>query len=1060
MSKFNKLLCVCDPPPKLRKFAACFFVLLFSLFALSIAGETLEFDKTGKEHENENMAGVLQGIQISGIVTDAYGEPLPGVNVVINGTKQGTTTDAEGRFAISVPSSESILQFSFIGFKSKDLLVGDQRFINVMMEESALGLDEIVVIGYGTTKKKDLTGAIGVVTSEQISKRNTMQLDQALQGAMPGVTVTRTNGAPSEAATIRIRGITTIGDSNPLVLIDGVPGSITDVHSNDIESMSFLKDGSSSAIYGSRAAAGVILITTKRAKEGVRKLSYSYELGFDSPTSLPTYVNTPRYMEMVNELVWNDNNNTGSEYPRYAKELIEGYPKLHAEDPERYPDSDWASYFKSYALRQSHNLNFAAGQNKLRTMVTMTYDDFDALTDGRKYKRMNVRANNDVVFNKVIAVNFNIQYLNTDDERLQSSPSLGSLKLEPYGTAFYSDGRIATFRNGECMWPRVLRGGTNTQLGNTIRGQIGINITPVEGLKLTGIYAPSYGFSKSKVHNILLPMTSLDDPNLVTGYVGGLTSTSLSESRRESKQYNAQLLANYSKSFNNHQFDILVGYESNYNFNESLSASRTQYTLHTYPYLNIGPLENRDNSGSANEYANQSYFGRLAYNYLGRYLIQGNIRRDGSSRFHPDYRWGTFPSVSLGWILSEEGFFGRNHPVSFLKLRASWGELGNERIGSLYPYQSTVSFANALFHQGTNVVSGQTAYIGSYVIENISWETTRSINFGIDAYFFKNKLNLTADYYVKTTSKMLLDLEIPDYIGQSNPTQNTGKMDTKGWEIDVKYQDKISDLNYSISANLSDFKSIMGDLGGTQFLGDQVKFKGSEFNEWYGYKSDGIYQSQAEIENSATINNRVRPGDIRYVDVSGPEGIPDGIISTTYDKVLLGGSLPRFEYGGNISLDYKGFDFSVIFQGVGKINSYLDVNIVQPLYGGVHGSTTFVANNYWSEYNTPEQNLKARYPRLSQVGAGAQSRDNGNNYVTSDYWLINGRYVRVKNIILGYTMPSSITQQLKIDNLRLSCNLIDFFTLNKFPKGFDPEQSTGAGYFIMKSVVFTLSLGI
>ena len=1051
---------------KVKNIGFYFAILLFGIgYTTSYASETYH---NLMMNTSEDGASVQQSITITGTVTDTDSQPLPGVNVLIKGTSQGTVTDADGRFTISIPSSDAVLQFHFIGFIPQEFIVGDQRVINVTMEEDSLELEEVVVVGYGTTRKKDLTGAIGVVTSELISKRNTMQLAQTLQGSIPGVTVTRSSGAPSDGATsIRIRGVTTIGDSSPLVLIDGVPGNITDVHANDIDNLSVLKDGSSAAIYGARAAAGVILITTKRAKAGVQKLSYSYELGFDSPTKMPTYVNTPRWMSMVNELVWNDNNNVGSEYPRYAKELIDEYPKLHAEDPDRYPDTDWTSYFKSYALRQSHNLNFSAGYDKLRTLVTMTYDDYDALTDGRNYKRMSVRANNDVAFNKVIAVHFNIQYLNTDDERLQASPTLSTLKLEPYGTAFYSDGRIATFRNGECAWPQVLRGGSNSQLGNTIQGQIGINITPVDGLKFTGIFAPSYGFGKSKVHSLKLAMTSLDDPNLITGYVGNSTNTSLSESRSESKKYNAQLLANYSKSLRNHQFEILVGYETNYSFNENLGASRILYTLDTYPYLNIGPLENRDNSGSAEEYANQSYFGRLAYNYLGRYLIQGNIRRDGSSRFHPDHRWGTFPSVSLGWILSEERFFGKNHPVSFLKLRASYGELGNERIligteqrASLYPYQSTVSFGNALFHQGTNVVSEQTAYIGKYVIEDISWETTKSINFGIDAYFFNNRLNLTADYYIKTTSDMLLDLEIPDYIGQTNPSQNTGKMETKGWEIELKYRDKIGDVNYSVSANLSDFKSVMGDLGGTQFLGDQVKFKGSEFNEWYGYKSNGIYQSQEEIDNTAVTSIRVRPGDIRYIDVNGPDGVPDGIISSTFDRVLLGGSLPRFEYGGNISLAYKGFDFSVLLQGVGKTNSYLDINIVQPLVYGAQGATTFVADDYWSVYNTPEENLKARYPRLSEVGASSSNRANGNNYVTSDYWLINGRYFRVKNIILGHTMPSSITNRLKIDNLRLSCNLIDFFTLSKFPKGIDPELSTGSGYFIMKSVVFTLSLGI
>jgi TonB-linked SusC/RagA family outer membrane protein len=994
-----------------------------------------------------------QEISVKGKITDEKGDALPGVSVVLKGTQQGTSSGLDGDFALSVPTINTTLVFSFVGYLSQEIAIGNKTVINVILKTDEKSLEEVVVVGYGVVKKSDLTGSVSVVSADEINKRGSLQVAQALQGSTPGVSVTRSGGAPGDVASIRIRGVTTIGDSNPLVLIDGVPGSINDVQPADIESLSVLKDGASAAIYGARAASGVILITTKRAKSGVQRLVYNYENGFDRPTSMTKYVGTVDYMKMVNEMNWNDNNNQGTEFPRYAEQLIKDYPRLNAEDPERYPDTNWGSYLKSHSRRQSHNLTFSAGQEKLRTLVTMAYDKFGTLTDGREFKRINVRANNDVDIHKNLSLHFNFQYLNTDDDRLPGmNPSLNLMShLEPNQIGFYRDGRIATVRNGENPWAAILRGGSNSMLSSSIRGQAGLTFRPIEGLKLSGIFAPTFVFDKTKTHTRQLAMTSLDDPNLTTGFVGGHNATSLAEVRAESKGYNAQMLASYGRTINKHQFDVLAGYETNYIFNENLRASRGQYILHSYPYLNLGPLDLRDNSGGATELASQSYFARVTYNYNSKYLIQSNIRRDGSSRFHKNSRWGTFPSVSAGWVLSEESFMPKSKSLSFLKLRASWGMLGNERIGN-YPYQSTVSFGNTLFHRGANVVSNQTAFIGRYAIENISWESTSSIDLGIDMAFFNNKLSVTADYFNKTTSKMLLALEIPKYIGLENPSQNTGKMKTKGWELDVRYRNEINKLKYSVSANLSDYKSVMGNLGGTQFLGNKVKFEGSEFDEWYGYKSDGIYQTQDEINGSPTINNRVRPGDIRYKDVSGPNGVPDGIISPTYDRVLLGGSLPRFEYGGNISLSYGGFDFSVVLQGVGKCNSYLDETMIQPLRGGGRAAQSDIKGNYWSAYQSVEQNSAALYPRLSFVGLD-------NNYVASDYWLINGSYLRVKNILLGYTVPSSITRRMKVQSVRLNCNLIDFFNLSKFPFGIDPEQSSG-GYFITKSTVFGISISL
>ncbi|MCE5345576.1 MAG: TonB-dependent receptor [Bacteroidales bacterium] len=1034
-----------NPNPILKKFLA---ELKIAFLIIVVSVSNILAVSAGTE---------LQQKKISGTVTEKNGTPIAGASVVVTGTTQGTITDINGKYSINVPPEAKSLTFSFVGMEPQAISIGASTQIDATLNELAIGLNEVVVIGYGTAKKADLTGSVASIQGDVLSERNAIKVTNALQGAISGVTVTRSGAAPGADATVQIRGVTTIGNSDPLVIIDGIPGSLSGINPNDIESISVLKDAASASIYGSKAAAGVILITTKRAKTGQLSLGYNYEYGFDSPTRIPQHISATPYLKMANELIWNDAGNTGTEYPTYAKDFIDSYDSKHAENPDKYPDTDWTQYINNNAPRQSHTLSITAGENHVLTQASISYDKVEALTSGRSYERINARVNNDVTINKALVAHLDFQYLNSLDQRESSgslSPSM--LTREPTMAAFWSDGRVADARNGESPWALLLRSGTNKAWSDGIRGKIALDFSPIKGLKLSGIFAPTYNFYKNKVHVQQTTMSAWDDPTLITGFVRGAETTKLTEYRNDSKSYTTQFLANYLKDFGRHSLNLLAGYENFYSFNENLSASRDQYALSTFPYLNLGPLAYRDNSGSAYEYASRSYFGRVMYNYNNRYLFQANARYDGSSRFYKDYRWGLFPSFSAGWVISEESFMKDVPVISFLKLRASWGTLGNERIGN-YPYQSTVAFSNALFYQGANVISNQTAYIPQYAIKDISWETTESLDFGFDANFFENKLQVTADYFHKKTKDMLLALDIPDYIGLSKPNQNTGEMSTNGWEVEIRYNNKIGDLNYSVSANLFDSKSVMGDLGGTEFLGTQVKFKGSEFNEWYGYEAEGLYQTQDEVDNSAKINNRVKPGDVKYRDISGPNGEPDGIISATYDRALLGGSLPRYQYGGNIRLDYKNFDFSLIFQGVGEQNSYLSTTMVQPLVGGVYAIPSFIPGNYWSKYNTDDQNQKVFYPRLSEIASGGQSISNGNNYVTSDYWLFNGRYFRLKNIVLGYSLPEDLVKGWGIQSIRVYGNLSDLFSIDKFPQGWDPETSSG-GYFITKSYIFGVAV--
>ncbi|MCC9138849.1 SusC/RagA family TonB-linked outer membrane protein [Pontibacter silvestris] len=1000
----------------------------------------------------KERAKAQQEKTITGRVTDENGEGLPGVTVMLKGTTRGVPTDVDGNFSLTVPDNEAILVFSYLGMKSQEVTVGNLSTVNVVMEVEESGLEEVVVIGYGVARKKDITGSIATLEGEVAAKRNTTQLSQALQGTMPGVMVTRSNSEPGATASVRVRGITTIGDSNPLVVVDGVPvSSMNDVNAADIEDISVLKDAASASIYGARAAAGVILITTKRAKSNETSLEYRVNVGFDKPTAFPETVGAQRYLEMINEFTWNDaGNNAGGEYGLYSKDDVENWAAYNKDNPNQYPITDWLGMIvKDYAPRTSHYLSFSGGSGKVKTHASLNYEHVDALYDHKSFERVMSRVNNSIEISDQLSANVDFAFNYTANKAPTVNPIWDAQRYPAVFPALWDDGRIAEGQNGSNAYAALHNGGFDNSWTNRINGRISLKYQPIESLSFTGVVSPYFHGTKGKEFRKQIPYYSDENPTQLLGYISGYTTTSLYESRNDGKTFTKQFLANYKKGFQGHSFNLLGGYEDYYAFGESLNAQAENYTLSNFPYLDLGPLDYMNNSGSAWETAYRSFFGRLMYDYKNKYLLQANIRYDGSSRLHPDYRWGSFPSVSAGWVVSEEPFMPQNSALSHLKLRASWGQLGNERIGN-YPYQASIGYSNALFYQGSNVVSATTAAQYYYAIHDISWETTETVDFGVDAYFFGNRLMFTGDYYRKKTRDMLLELEIPDYMGFENPQQNTGKMYTNGWDAELMWRDNIGQLGYSVSLNLSDSRSKMGNLGGIVFDGSQITKEGSEYNEWYGYLSDGLYQTEDEVNNSAKLYSSVRPGDIKYKDISGPEGIPDGKITPDYDRVLLGGSLPRYLYGGNINLDYKGFDLTLAFQGVGKQNSRLTEQMVKPFFSAWTNPPLIIDGNYWSLYNTEEENLNAKYPRLSYTGA------ENNNYVMSDYWMINGAYFRLKNIVLGYTLPRVLTSKVKMDQVRIYASATDLFSVDKYPEGWDPEVSYNT--YISKTFNFGLSV--
>ena len=1028
------------------------WILLFMLF---FCGNSFALATPLKSNDQNN---IQQGklTTIKGNIVDESNEPLIGVSVRVKGQNIGTVTDIDGKYQLDVPQN-AVLVVSYIGSVTQEIPVEGRTLINIVLLEDSHGLDEVVVIGYGAVKKKDLTGAVGTVSGDNISARKTTNLSSALQGSVAGLMVRRSDNAPgASAGSMHIRGVTTIGDSSPLIIIDGVPGTLDYVNPNDVESVSVLKDAASASIYGSRAAAGVILVTTKRASQTELSFSYNGEFGLEIPTTQPGVSGVTRYLEMSNELRYNDTP-SGGFFQAFSADQVKNWMKHNATDPNNYPVTDWRDLIlKSSASRQTHSVHISGGNKSVRTKASLTYDDVDGLYADRAFQRYMLRLNNDFEINKLLGAKLDLNVRRAKNHTPNYSPFSTMRNMPAIYAATWDDGRIAEGKSGGNPYGLLNMGGSSDSWSTQIGGKASIDFKPFRGFNIEASVAPFINYTKTKAFKKKAFYTLASDPNAFGGYLdeGGnrWETDKLTETRNDNYNVTSQLIANYMKTIGSHSLTLMAGFENYYAKSENLTASRDQYILTAYPYLDLGPEDYRDNSGNASEYTYNSYFGRAIYNYDNRYLLQANLRRDGSSRFSQKYRWGTFPSVSAGWVLSEEEFMKNLNLdwLSFTKIKASWGQLGNERIGD-FPYIALLTFGSSLFYENGELISGQTASQRELAVKDISWETTESTNIGLDLAFLNNKLRFGAEYYWKKTKDMLLTTQIPLHMGYDNPSTNLGEMSTKGWEIELGWNDRKGDWSYGISANLSDFISTIDYLQNTKNIsGGKIQVAGVGFNEWYGYVSEGIYQTQEQVDNSAKLNDQIKVGDVWYRDISGPDGVPDGKISAEYDRVPLGNSLPRFQYGGNINVGYKDFDLSIAFQGIGKQNVRLESEMIQPLRSNYGNIPDIYDGNYWSQFNTSEENASAKYPRLSYSSSG-------NNYTVSDFWLFNGRYFRLKNLTLGYTLPKAMTQKASMKKVRVYASASDLFCISNYPKGWDPEMGVSS-YPITTSLVFGLSV--
>lgn len=1016
-----------------------------------VAGQGLAYTIEGKTIIlRKATAGLVQqqnNKRITGVVKDANGEPVIGANIVVKGTTNGTITDMDGNFVLDVPAG-AVLHVSYIGYSDKEIPVGNQTVLTVSLAEDSRALEEVVVIGYGTARKIDLTGSTSSLGGDKLRVKSSPQLSTQMQGQMAGVQITRTSGDPSAGSSIRVRGVTTLSTNDPLVIVDGVPGSLMDIAPEDVKDIQVLKDAASAAIYGSRAAAGVILVTTNRAKDKEFHLSYNMEYGIDKATTVPKFANAVQWMQGYNELTYNDG--ASSPYSSYSEDFLNSYMQNRLTDPDRYPDTDFMSLgLKNHTNHQRHSLSLTGGTDKLKTNFSLNYYDADALYRNKSYERINVRSNNDYQINSWIHANVdvNLMYAKSLAPHSLEGSSMGDLMYRsPIYNVYWSDGRYADGKDGDNPIALNQLGGQNKVENFKVGGKFQLDITPVKNLVLTAIAAPTYTFTKGKDHKTRYDVYRISG-DVIPGT--GYANTSVEEQRNDTRSLTMQFYANYNFKIYRHSVGVMAGYED-YSYEwENEGASRLNYNLNNFPYLNLGPEDFQYNSGSAGHNAYRSVFGRVMYSWADRYMFQANVRSDGSSRFASGHRWGTFPSVSAGWVISEESWFNKK-TINYLKLRGSIGQLGNERIGSEFPYQARLSFGTGFIPNaatgGADVV--QTAFQSDYAFRTLTWETTTTYGIGADIALLNNRLRGSLDWYYKKTSDMLMQVGFPSYFGYNAPQNNAADMNTKGWDLEISWSDQIDDFRYGVSFNLSDYRSRMGYMADRQNISSRkITEEGSYYNEWYGYKSMGVILNEdAMMENGQKIpvlTNNDKAGNIRYVDIDG-----DGKITASNDRVRLGNSLPEMQYGGSLWAEWKNFDFNLSFQGIGHQLSYWNWP-VSPFLFQAYSCPANLIESHWSPLASDAENAKAKYPKLTTNDA--------NIYAASDFWLFNGAYMRVKNITLGYTIPSDITKKFHVDRLRFYFSANDLPAFSKYPKGYDPEWNRFSD-LLMSSYIFGLNV--
>jgi TonB-linked SusC/RagA family outer membrane protein len=993
---------------------------------------------------------IEEDIIISGTVTDDKGEKMIGVNILEKGTGHGTVTDQNGNYSISVTNKNAILVFSFVGYKTEEILVGNKTSIDIILR-SDITLEEVVVVGYGTKKKIHLTGAVSSITGKELTEAPVANLSNMIAGRLPGVIVTNPNGRPGSGSSVNIRGFSTLGNNNPLIVVDGIPrDGFSAFDPNEVESVTILKDASATAVYGARANNGVILVKTKRGVTGKPTITYTGSVGIQNPTNYPKMMNAEQFATTWNQALTNAG--VASTDSRFYK------PEQIAKFKSGEEGGDWyQATFQKNAQIVNHNITVNGGSDALKYFVSLAALDQGGMYKTIGYKAYKFRSNIDARINKTLTLGFDLEgrQENTTAPRVDANTIFEHVaRLSPTFKAYYPSGRPLN-NGGEHPGEEINNSGYNRGSSNIFQGTVSLNqllsfIT--EGLSVGAKVSFGKQYRFGKAFSLPYNMYNEDANGNVTGTKGVGPVPSLSESFNQSNSTFYNLYLDYQRQFNKHSFTGLLLFEQFEGVGDQFSASRQDFPITSKDEFFVSGPTNQNISGSSfiND-ARRGVVGRLGYVYNDKYLFESSFRYDGSYIFPKGKQFGFFPSVSAGWRVSEEDFY-KDSPLAGimnnLKLKASWGSIGNDRVSAFQFIDAfTLTTSSGPFFNG---VAQPLVYYGVYPNPNITWETADNKNVGFEAGFFASKLRLEFDYFIKDTRDILWSRvrSVPATFGRSLPSENYAQVVNKGFEVVLNYDNAIGQVRYRLGVNSSFAKNKVTVIDDPANALDFQKQQGKPLGYRIGYEALGFFQSAEEATSwmgGKQFGVASRAGDIKYADIDN-----NGSIDSKDQKVLSENTAtPRVMYGFTGNFDYKGFDLSFLFQGAAARNFLISRNARVTFDGGTVNAFEYL-QDAWSPTNTG-----AAYP---QVWLGSRSINNQ----TSDVWLTNGAYLRLKSVNLGYSFNNLKWNNFSIPKIKLFVSGFNLATWSKITKkfGFDPEAESGAGNYYPQQSVYSVGANV